>query len=58
MAVEVPVSDEGWEVLCRYAPKSIHVELYGDGASPHRRLHYCGYTFSADLNPTEAARLR
>ena len=25
MAVEVPVSDDGWEVLCRYVPWSIHV---------------------------------
>lgn len=56
MAVEVPVSD-GWEVLCRYAPWSIHVELYGDGPSPIGTLHDCGYSITADLNPAEASAL-
>ncbi len=57
MAVEVPVSDDGWTVLCRYAPWSIHVELFGDGPSPIGTLHDCGYTISADLNPAEAIEL-
>lgn len=57
MAVEVPVSDDGWEVLCRYAPWSIHVELFGEGPSPIGTLHDCGYTISADLNPAEAIAL-
>ena len=57
MAVEVPVSDDGWEVLCRYAPWSIHVELYGDGPSPIGTLHDCGYSITADLNPAEASAL-
>jgi len=57
MAVEVPVSDDGWEGLCRYAPWSIHVELYGEGPSRIGTLHDCGYSITADLNPAEASAL-
>ena len=57
MAVEVPVSDDGWEVLCRYAPWSIHVELFGDGRSPVGTFDDCGFTITADLNDSEATAL-
>lgn len=57
MAVEVQVSDDGWEVACLYAPWSIHVELFGDCPSPIGTLHDCGYTITADLSPAEAAAL-
>lgn len=57
MGVEVQVSDDGWEVACRYAPWSIHVELFGDGPSPIGTLHDCGFTITADLSPAEAAAL-
>lgn len=57
MSVELQVSDDGWEVLCRYAPWSIHVELFGDGPSSVGTLHDCGYIITADLNSAEATAL-
>lgn len=58
MSVEVDVLDAGhWETLCRYAPWSIHVELYGDRDAPLATLHDCGYSVAADLTPAEATAL-
>ncbi len=58
MSVEVDVLDAGnWEILCRYAPWSIHVELYGDRDEPLATLHDCGYSVTADLTPAEATAI-
>lgn len=58
MNVEVGVVDaHHWANLCRYAPWSIHVELYGEGHAPLATLHDCGYSVTAHLTPAEATDL-
>jgi hypothetical protein len=58
MSVEMNSLDaDHWPIICRYAPWSIHVDLYGDGDAPLATLHDCGYSVTADLTPAEATAL-
>ncbi|HEV2809477.1 MAG TPA: hypothetical protein VGV93_03655 [Acidimicrobiales bacterium] len=58
MGIEVALDEDGWHLVRRYAPWSIHVELSDDSGRKLGTFHDCGYSIGVELTEDEAAALR
>jgi hypothetical protein len=58
MNIALDLADpENWDLLTRYAPWSINVDIYDSSAELVATFHDCGYTVSAWLSAGQAARM-
>lgn len=56
VALDLASADD-WDLLTRYAPWSINVDIYAAGDDLIANFHDCGLLVSARLSPDQAARL-